>query len=74
MSRRQRKPKPGASTGHHEGPGIHVFLFWTKDGERYLSYREGEVTAEDLTIDAAKAVGRSGCQRVFVFFFSLAAV
>lgn len=64
MSRRSRsrRSKSGTSTGQHEGPGIHVYLFWTKEGERYLTYQEGEVTAEDITIDAAKAVGRSGCQ------------
>ncbi|KAL0197139.1 hypothetical protein M9458_005679, partial [Cirrhinus mrigala] len=62
MSRRGRSKKSRAHTltGQCEGPGVHVFLFWTKEGERCLSYKEGEVTAEDLTIDAAKAVGRFG--------------
>lgn len=40
-----------------QGQGIHIFLFWTKDGEKYLSHTSGEVTAEDLCISAAEAVG-----------------
>lgn len=59
--RPRRSKKAGTFTGQCDGPGVHVFLFWTKDGERCLSYRKGEVTAEDLTTDAAKAVGRFGC-------------
>lgn len=34
-----------------------MYLFWTRDGERYLSHTCGEVTAEDLCISAAEAVG-----------------
>uniref|UniRef100_A0A671SCM8 Tyrosine-protein kinase n=1 Tax=Sinocyclocheilus anshuiensis TaxID=1608454 RepID=A0A671SCM8_9TELE len=52
-----------------EGPGVHVFLFWTKEGERCLSYKEGEVTAEDLTIFAAKAVGITPvCHALFALY------
>ncbi|TKS92111.1 Non-receptor tyrosine-protein kinase TYK2 [Collichthys lucidus] len=40
-----------------QGQGTHVYLFWTKDGERYLSHTCGEITAEDLCILAAEAVG-----------------
>ncbi|TNN70030.1 Non-receptor tyrosine-protein kinase TYK2 [Liparis tanakae] len=40
-----------------QGPGIHVYLFWSKEGERYLSHTGGGVTAEDLCISAAEAVG-----------------
>ncbi|XP_029293114.1 non-receptor tyrosine-protein kinase TYK2 isoform X2 [Cottoperca gobio] len=40
-----------------EGPGIHVYLFCSKGGERYLSHTSGEFTAEDLCISAAEAVG-----------------
>ncbi|XP_034396411.1 non-receptor tyrosine-protein kinase TYK2 [Cyclopterus lumpus] len=40
-----------------QGPGIHVYLFWSKDGERYLSHTGGGVTAEELCISAAEAVG-----------------
>ncbi|XP_034076247.1 LOW QUALITY PROTEIN: non-receptor tyrosine-protein kinase TYK2 [Gymnodraco acuticeps] len=40
-----------------QGPGIHVYMFWSKEGERYLSHTDGEVTAEDLCISAAEAVG-----------------
>lgn len=66
---RSRRPKAGTSTGQPEGPGIHVFLFWTKGSEHYLSYREGEVTAEDLTIDAAKAVGITPvCHALFALY------
>uniref|UniRef100_A0A8C7IG97 Tyrosine-protein kinase n=1 Tax=Oncorhynchus kisutch TaxID=8019 RepID=A0A8C7IG97_ONCKI len=32
------------------GPGVHVYLFWTKGGERYLTHTEGKVTAEELSI------------------------
>lgn len=39
--------------------GIHVYLFWTKEGPRYLSHTNGEVTAEELCISAAKAVGET---------------
>uniref|UniRef100_A0A673GXM1 Tyrosine-protein kinase n=1 Tax=Sinocyclocheilus rhinocerous TaxID=307959 RepID=A0A673GXM1_9TELE len=56
-------------TGQCEGPGVHVFLFWTKEGERCLSYKEGEVTAEDLTIFAAKAVGITPvCHALFALY------
>ncbi|XP_051569549.1 non-receptor tyrosine-protein kinase TYK2-like [Myxocyprinus asiaticus] len=71
MSRRgrSRRSKAGTSTGQCEGPGIHVFLFWTKEGERCLSYHEGEVTAEDLTINAAKAVGITPvCHALFALY------
>ncbi|ROL49500.1 Non-receptor tyrosine-protein kinase TYK2 [Anabarilius grahami] len=71
MSRRgrTRRSKAGTSTGQCEGPGVHVFLFWTKEGERCLSYKEGEVTAEDLTIDAAKAVGITPvCHALFALY------
>uniref|UniRef100_A0A8C1CRM1 Tyrosine-protein kinase n=1 Tax=Cyprinus carpio carpio TaxID=630221 RepID=A0A8C1CRM1_CYPCA len=48
---------------------VHVFLFWTKEGERCLSYKEGEVTAEDLTIFAAKAVGITPvCHALFALY------
>ncbi|XP_048047169.1 non-receptor tyrosine-protein kinase TYK2 [Megalobrama amblycephala] len=71
MSRRgrTRRSKAGTSTGQCEGPGVHVFLFWTKEGERCLSYKEGEMTAEDLTIDAAKAVGITPvCHALFALY------
>ncbi|XP_067238624.1 non-receptor tyrosine-protein kinase TYK2 [Chanodichthys erythropterus] len=71
MSRRgrTRRSKAGTSTGQCEGPGVHVLLFWTKEGERCLSYKEGEVTAEDLTIDAAKAVGITPvCHALFALY------
>lgn len=37
--------------------GIHVYLFWTREGDRYLSHTSGEVTAEDLCISAAETIG-----------------
>ncbi|XP_047199858.1 LOW QUALITY PROTEIN: non-receptor tyrosine-protein kinase TYK2 [Hippoglossus stenolepis] len=40
-----------------QGKGIHLFLLWTQEGERYLSHTSGEVTAEELCIAAAEAVG-----------------
>uniref|UniRef100_A0A4W6BYG7 Tyrosine-protein kinase n=1 Tax=Lates calcarifer TaxID=8187 RepID=A0A4W6BYG7_LATCA len=57
MSKRSR---PGSFLNQIEPPqdqGIHVFLFWTKEGERYLSHTSGKVTAEELCISAAEAVG-----------------
>ncbi|CAJ1075309.1 non-receptor tyrosine-protein kinase TYK2 [Xyrichtys novacula] len=55
-----RCSRPGTHLGQSEPPqgrGIHVFLFWTKDGEKYLSHTSGDVTAEELCISAAEAVG-----------------
>ncbi|XP_074513494.1 non-receptor tyrosine-protein kinase TYK2 [Sebastes fasciatus] len=52
--------RSGATPGLCEppqGPGIHVYLFWSKEGERYLSHTSGRVTAEELCISAAEAVG-----------------
>lgn len=67
--RPRRSKKAGTFTGQCDGPGVHVFLFWTKDGERCLSYRKGEVTAEDLTTDAAKAVGITPvCHALFALY------
>lgn len=45
--------------GPPRGQGILVYLFWTKEGERYLSHISGEVTAEELCISAAEAVGET---------------
>ncbi|XP_003198201.2 non-receptor tyrosine-protein kinase TYK2 isoform X1 [Danio rerio] len=67
--RSRRSKKAGTSKGQSEGPGVHVFLFWTKDGERCLSYKKGEVTAEDLTTEAAKAVGITPvCHALFALY------
>lgn len=52
------KPKAnGVPCDPPRGPGIHIYLFWTKEGERYLSHTSEEVTAEELCIRAAKAIG-----------------
>lgn len=63
MSRRGRSKNTRirACTGQCEpqSPGIHVFLYWTKDGERYLSHTTGEVTAEELCVSAAQAIGEA---------------
>ncbi|XP_035253894.1 non-receptor tyrosine-protein kinase TYK2 [Anguilla anguilla] len=51
------------------GPGLHVLLFWTKEGERYLSHREGQVTAEELSILAAQQVGITPlCHSLFALY------
>ncbi|KAJ8389093.1 hypothetical protein AAFF_G00122990 [Aldrovandia affinis] len=51
------------------GPGLHILLFWTKDGERYLSRQEGEVTAEDLSILASQRVGITPlCHSLFALY------
>lgn len=62
MSRRGRYRLTRTSSSSPEsdkpqGPGIHVYLFWTKDGERYLTHKENEITAENLSIRAALAAG-----------------
>lgn len=64
MSRRGcfKSTKQGASTEQCAAPqesGIHVYLFWTKGGDCYLTHQDGEVTAEELLIQAAEAVGKS---------------
>uniref|UniRef100_A0A667XWN7 Tyrosine-protein kinase n=1 Tax=Myripristis murdjan TaxID=586833 RepID=A0A667XWN7_9TELE len=52
-----------------QGQGIHVYLFWTKGGERYLSHTAGEVTAEGLCISAAEAVGITPlCHSLFALY------
>uniref|UniRef100_A0A8C4HZ18 Tyrosine-protein kinase n=1 Tax=Dicentrarchus labrax TaxID=13489 RepID=A0A8C4HZ18_DICLA len=54
------RSRPGPFPGLSEPPqgrGTHVYLFWTTEGERYLSHTNGEVTAEDLCISAAEAIG-----------------
>ncbi|XP_056144691.1 non-receptor tyrosine-protein kinase TYK2 [Lampris incognitus] len=40
-----------------KGPGIHVYLFWTREGERYLSQPAEKMTAEQLCFSAAEAAG-----------------
>ncbi|XP_061761093.1 non-receptor tyrosine-protein kinase TYK2 isoform X2 [Nerophis ophidion] len=41
-----------------QGPGIHVYLFWSPDGERYLSHvTSDKVNAEQLCVLSAEAVG-----------------
>ncbi|KAI1884278.1 hypothetical protein AGOR_G00224790 [Albula goreensis] len=52
-----------------QGPGLHIWLFWTKEGERYLSHKEGEVTAEDLSIRSAQCVGITPlCHSLFALY------
>uniref|UniRef100_A0A1A8P199 non-specific protein-tyrosine kinase n=1 Tax=Nothobranchius rachovii TaxID=451742 RepID=A0A1A8P199_9TELE len=46
-----------ASNGPPQSQGIHVYLFSSEDGEKYLSHTSGDVTAEELCILSAKAVG-----------------
>lgn len=57
-----KRSKSGALPGLAEPPqvqGVHVYLFWTQEGERYLSHTAGEVTAEELCVSAAEAVGEN---------------
>ncbi|KAJ7992515.1 hypothetical protein DPEC_G00279470 [Dallia pectoralis] len=57
---RFKSTRARTSTGQCEppqGPGIHVYLSWTKGGERYLTHTEGKVTAEELSISAAQITG-----------------
>ncbi|XP_068605904.1 non-receptor tyrosine-protein kinase TYK2 [Brachionichthys hirsutus] len=56
FTRSSPRPFPGLSEPP-QGQGIHVYLFWTKEGERHLTHASGEITAEELCISAAKAVG-----------------
>uniref|UniRef100_A0A1A8MPN4 non-specific protein-tyrosine kinase n=1 Tax=Nothobranchius pienaari TaxID=704102 RepID=A0A1A8MPN4_9TELE len=46
-----------ASNEPPQSQGIHVYLFSSEDGEKYLSHTSGDVTAEELCILSAKAVG-----------------
>ncbi|CAL9693128.1 unnamed protein product [Knipowitschia caucasica] len=55
-SKKRSQSCPGVSDAP-QGPGVHVYLLWTPQGERYLSKTSGEVSAEELCISAAKAVG-----------------
>uniref|UniRef100_A0A669ERW6 Tyrosine-protein kinase n=1 Tax=Oreochromis niloticus TaxID=8128 RepID=A0A669ERW6_ORENI len=67
-----RSRSSGSFTGLSEPPkdqGIHVYLFWTKDGEKYLSHTTGEVTAEELCISAAETVGITAlCHSLFALY------
>uniref|UniRef100_A0A8C8DM40 Tyrosine-protein kinase n=1 Tax=Oryzias sinensis TaxID=183150 RepID=A0A8C8DM40_9TELE len=47
-------PGPGEAP---QTPGIHVYLFWSRDGGTHLSHTSGDVTAEELCIRAAEVVG-----------------
>uniref|UniRef100_G3PKV8 Tyrosine-protein kinase n=1 Tax=Gasterosteus aculeatus aculeatus TaxID=481459 RepID=G3PKV8_GASAC len=74
MSRRGRSKssRSGAPAALREPPqaaGIHVYLFWSKEGERYLSHSAGRVTAEDLCICAAEAAGITPlCHTLFALY------
>uniref|UniRef100_A0A7N6B0N5 Tyrosine-protein kinase n=1 Tax=Anabas testudineus TaxID=64144 RepID=A0A7N6B0N5_ANATE len=56
VSRSRKGAFPGLSDPP-QGQGIHVYLFWSREGERYLSHTSGDVTAEELCISAGEAVG-----------------
>ncbi|KAL6102631.1 tyk2 [Pungitius sinensis] len=56
-SKSKRSGAPPALLDPPQAPGIHVYLFWSKQGERYLSHSGGRVTAEELCISAAEAAG-----------------
>uniref|UniRef100_A0A3Q4H958 FERM domain-containing protein n=1 Tax=Neolamprologus brichardi TaxID=32507 RepID=A0A3Q4H958_NEOBR len=67
-----RSRSSGSFSGLSEPPkdqGIHVYLFWTKDGKKYLSHTTGEVTAEQLCISAAETVGITAlCHSLFALY------
>ncbi|XP_053707941.1 non-receptor tyrosine-protein kinase TYK2 isoform X1 [Synchiropus splendidus] len=46
-------------TDHPRSEGIHVFLFFTPNGERFLSHTSGIISAEELCITAAEDAGIS---------------
>uniref|UniRef100_A0A3P9LSD7 Tyrosine-protein kinase n=1 Tax=Oryzias latipes TaxID=8090 RepID=A0A3P9LSD7_ORYLA len=52
--RQETCPGPGEAP---QTPGIHVYLFWSRDGGTHLSHTSGDVTAEELCIRAAEVVG-----------------
>ncbi|XP_076850141.1 non-receptor tyrosine-protein kinase TYK2 [Brachyhypopomus gauderio] len=64
------KPEPLTELGEvPPGLGIHVYLFWTKSGDCYLTHEDGEVTAEELTIQAAETVGITPvCHALFALY------
>ncbi|XP_023677746.2 non-receptor tyrosine-protein kinase TYK2 isoform X1 [Paramormyrops kingsleyae] len=68
--RRTRKGSgQGAPCELPQGPGVHVLLLWSKEGERYLSHKDGEVTAEELSIWAAQSVGITPlCYSLFALY------
>ncbi|XP_063043272.1 non-receptor tyrosine-protein kinase TYK2 [Engraulis encrasicolus] len=69
---RYRLARSVSSTSEPEkslGPGIHVYLFWTKEGERHLTHNDNLVTAEELSIKAAEAAGISPiCFSLFALY------
>jgi len=56
VPRSETIPGPNAAP---QTQGIHVYLFWTKEGEKYLSHTCEDITAEELCILAAETVGKS---------------
>ncbi|CAL8235645.1 unnamed protein product [Boreogadus saida] len=53
--------------------GIHVYLLWTKEGDRYHSHSVGDVTAEELCMSVAEAVGITPlCSVLFALYDPLA--
>lgn len=63
LTSKRSKVKDSGSPGDPTcQPGVHVYLFWTKEAARFLSHTGGEVTAEKLCIRAAKAVGESAAE------------
>ncbi|KAM9843635.1 non-receptor tyrosine-protein kinase TYK2 [Aulostomus maculatus] len=70
-----KRPKRGVSpslSDPPQGPGVHVGLFWSPEGERYLSHPSGEISAEELCIAAAQVVGITPlCQVLFALYCPL---
>ncbi|KAL4659147.1 non-receptor tyrosine-protein kinase TYK2 [Arapaima gigas] len=70
-SRKTRKGLSQAGTCNApQGPGVHIFLLWSKEGERYLSHTdEGQVTAEELSIKVAQCIGVTPlCHSLFALY------
>lgn len=59
-SKRSKEKANCAASDAAREPGVHIYLFWTKEGERFLSHTSEEVTAEELCVRAAKAIGERG--------------
>uniref|UniRef100_A0A3Q2Y768 Tyrosine kinase 2 n=1 Tax=Hippocampus comes TaxID=109280 RepID=A0A3Q2Y768_HIPCM len=57
-SKRSKRRSSAQSLVTPQDDGVHVYLFWSPNKERYLSHTAAErVTAEELCISAAEAVG-----------------
>lgn len=59
-SKRSKRRSSAQSLVTPQDDGVHVYLFWSPNKERCLSHTAAErVTAEELCISAAEAVGEN---------------